>query len=252
MTSVGNGLQNICLSAYSHFKNFGNLDTFEIIAEGDDGLVRSKSVNDKVLKNLNFSFSSSLKGNSPGDVDFLRCRWMRGSCFLNVGRVIKNIFWVKPKSDVGPDILLQLIKCMAMSLHAVSPGHPILYEVVNRINRATFDTILSQKTLNHHFDWYKTKDFDFDPNQSIGRISCNTMMRGPIADGAAGFPPIPVCVQLELERRLRDDSQPFYIGDLLDAYDDISDMKKTSVWHNDDRINNSSEIDALLKILNKK
>lgn len=249
MTSVGNGIQNICLSAYCHFKNFGNLDTFEIIAEGDDGLVRGKSVNNEVLDNLGFSFSSSLKGTLPGDVDFLRCRWMLGCCFLNVGRVLKNIFWVKPKSDVGPNVLLQLLKCMALSLHATSPGHPILYEVVNRIMRATLKVVVNQKTIMHHFGWYKVKNIDFDANLKLDRVCCKEVMRGPLARGAAGFPPIPICVQLELERRLRDDNLPFYIGDLLDSYEDISDMKKTQIWGANHDISLSPEMNAVVNLM---
>ena len=207
MTSVGNGLQNICLSAYSHYKNFGDLSTFQIIAEGDDGLIREKTVNMNTLVDLDFSFSSSLTGSSPGDVDFLRCRWVRDCCLVNVGRAMKNVFWVKPKTQVGPAILLQLLKCMAMSLNAVSPGHPILYEVVNRIGRATVDVVLTHSTLVHHFNWYKMKDFKLDVGCPTNQV-CNENLRGLVATGAKGFPPISIPVQLELERRLRDDSQP--------------------------------------------
>lgn len=248
MTSVGNGLQNICLSAYSHYKNFGSLNGFEIIAEGDDGLIRNKTVNMTVLDNLGFSFSSALQGTSPGDVDFLRCRWMYGLCFLNVGRVVKNVFWVKPKSQVGPNVLLQLLKCMAMSLDAVSTGHPILFEIVNRIGRATSKIVVSNKTLVHNMDWFKMKNTVFK-NYCPTNVKCNELMRKPMAQGAAGFPPIPICVQLELERRLRDDKVPFYIGDLLDSYEDISDMKSTSVWSNASKRKISDEISQLLTLL---
>jgi len=248
MTSAGNGLQNVCLSAYSHYKNFGDLKTFQIIAEGDDGLIREKTVNMETLTKLDFSFSSSLTGNSPGEVDFLRCRWVRGCCLVNVGRAMKNVFWVKPKTQVGSATLLQLLKCMAMSLNAVSPGHPILYEVVNRIGRATIDVVLSNKTLIHHFNWYKMKDFKLEVGCPTNQV-CNEHLRGLVATGAKGFPPISIPVQLELERRLRDDSKPIYIGDLLDDYDDISDMKLTQVWASNNDLETSEEIRSLLKIL---
>lgn len=250
-TSAGNGIVNVCLNAFSCYKRYGFLpDYFNMIAEGDDGLISPKLVDISVINNLGFKFSSELTGFVSGDVDFLRRRWMMNTCFLNIGRSLKSMFWVKSQVVIGFDKQRAILRAMGMSLHYMSPGHPVLFEVVNRIGRLTSDISVAFKGIERYFDAYKLPhDFNiFDFGSYPRDVACNEMMRPFIADGAKGFPSIPISIQLELEKRIRCD-RVVNIGSLLDDYDDIIAADLAYQWLSPDGEIISTEMSQVLTIL---
>jgi hypothetical protein len=251
VTSFGNGIVNVCLMAFCAFKNGADMSRFTMIAEGDDGLSDPTYVNVPLLKQLGFKFSSELLGFLPGDVDFLRRRWMGGLCYLNVGRVLKNIFWVLTTENLSFRKQMAILRCKGLSLHYSSPGHPILYEIVNRIERLTRG-FYSFKGIQKWVSNYNHFGVDVDENTSYPRsVGVNEQMRLAIAEGAMGFPPIPYVVQLELERRIRDDEY-IYIGSLLDEYDDIMGAKLCEQWKSNEELEFSSEMLQALDIIGVK
>jgi hypothetical protein len=219
-TSMGNGLINYLLAKYNHLEN-GSKTQFRMIAEGDDGIVEPQSVNIIRSKELGFKFSSELCGSIAGDVDFLRCRWMDGVKYLNVGRSIKMIWTLKNKTLSRRDIKT-IQRCAAYSMHLSSPGHPVLGALVVRIGRETSGcNSLSRTALG-----FVRKQWNFDerclsikdfPKEFV----VNESMRGPLAVGAAGFPPISIRDQLILEKALLEEPVP-ELASLLTNYEEFN------------------------------
>jgi len=211
-TSFGNGVANITNVAYCAEKLGLPL---EVIAEGDDGLVPRDSITPELLGKVGMKFSSSVSGTQPGDCDFLRTLWAEGETYLNIGRAL-SIFWVKKGSRLKQSKQKWLLRQAALSLHHRSPGHPILSSVVERIGRETAGHN-DFKGSKFYLDPWKTPPKDTVFPRSI---EVKEHMRGRIAAGTTGFPPIPISAQLSLEDRISNDND-IYIGSILDDYDDI-------------------------------
>jgi len=109
------------------------------------------------------------------------------------------------------------LRAAAYSLHALSPGHPVLFEVVNRIFRFTSGANEFRNWRSYLNHWHH--DLEAPPKQRMV-VEVDETMREVVASGAIGFPPISIGLQLELERRLRED-RDFYIGNLLNEYGDV-------------------------------
>lgn len=218
-TSTGNGIINVCIAAFvAHKKNL----PLEIIAEGDDGVIPIELNDPGIVSQLGFKLSSDLYGTIPGDNDFLRSRWVDGKRFLSIGRCM-NFFWVKKGANLRVGKQKFLLKCMAYSLHHLSPGHPVLYSMVNRILR-NCHRAQEFKGYTKYLNMWKNCDYK-TPFAFPVKVDCT--MREIIAKGGNGFPPISVAEQLELERRLNFD-QEFYIGRMLDDYDDVKNNTESS------------------------
>lgn len=251
-TSAGNGIVNVCLNAFSCYKKFGYIpDNFKMIAEGDDGLIDPSLISIDVINQLGFKFSSELEGTHSGDVDFLRRRWMMDTCFINIGRALKSAFWVKSQSVLSKKKQMGILRAMALSLHIMSPGHPVLFEVVNRIGKLTRGYSTPFKGIEKYFDHrFSATSNIFDFSKFPKTVECNEFMRSYIVDGAKGFPPIPMGIQLEIERRIKNDPI-IYIGTLLDDYDDILGAKKAQQWKDDRAYPLSVELLEVLDILSR-
>lgn len=224
-TSFANGVVNVCLAAYVSHVNGVPLS---IIAEGDDGIVPSEGLDSGLTARLGFKLSSEMSGTRPGDNDFLRSRWMDGKRYLNVGRVIAGCFWVKQGARLRIGKQKFILRCMAMSIWNMSPGHPVLWAYCARVFALTNgckDFKGSHRYLNF---WGIGKEESYRPIKDL--IQVDEKMRANVASGGNGFPGITIEEQLWLEERLLDLSDPdVYLGRLLDDYDDIRNNKGAAV-----------------------
>jgi hypothetical protein len=218
-TSNGNGTGNVTAMAFAAHK-LGNEPI--VIAEGDDGVIPADHIDYSVLEKLGLEFSSKVEGVKPGDCDFLSNRWIEGRRYLNVGKCMR-VFWVRTDGTLKSSKCKYLLRCSGASLHHLSPGHPILFEIVNRIGRMTAG--MSQfKSCDRFIDSWKSEKVSKYPIN----ITVDEEMRQEVANGSADFPGIPIAVQLVLEERLRDDNSEFYLGTLLNDYVAIQNMQDSS------------------------
>lgn len=219
-TSTGNGIVNICLAAFAAYKR--GVSVPSIIAEGDDGVVPLYQADESLYNRLGFKFSSEVRGTRPGDCDFLRSRWINGYRLLSVGRSL-SMFWVKGGAHLRKSKQMFLLRCIGNSLHHLSPGHPVLWAIVKVIGEATAG--VSDFAGSHHYlDKWKghhiLKDSNYPRDPQVVEE-----LRVEVATGAIGFPPISINEQLCLEERILKDHGSFYLGRLLDGYDDVSNNK---------------------------
>lgn len=215
-TSFGNGVVNVCLMAFCAKMGGHDLSKFRMLAEGDDGLAPAEYPNVELLTRLGFKFSTSVSGGNPGDCDFLRSRWIGNKRYLSVGRCMSSV-WVKRASGLRRTKQLYLLRCIGNSLYHLSPGHPVITAIVNRIMK---DTASMQKFKGYRRYLDTWKSLELYDRPAPKHIIVDETMRGPIAAGAIGFPPIPISAQLELERRIESDPV-IYVGCLLNGYDDF-------------------------------
>lgn len=244
-TSCGNGIVNFCIAAFCAFKKGLDINQIMALFEGDDGLIDRDIPDVTLINKIGFDFSSSLMGLYVGDTDFLRRRWMNGKAFLNIGRSL-SVFWVKNKANLRLEKQKFILRCMGCSLHYMSPGHPVLFAIVNRIGRETtgvkkFDNWFL------HIDMYKWPDFDVDNYPQ--NVLCDESMRDEVAMGAEGFPPIPTSTQIELERIFMFDEH-MNIGDRLNHYEDVLCYVSSLIGNSDQRSIYSESMIELLRILN--
>ncbi len=235
-TSFGNGLVNVCVMAYSHYSIHGDLSGFSMVAEGDDGLIPTPSLNEGIIKDLGFEFSQNNSGFQPGDVDFLSSRWVDGKRLPNIGKVLSSLFWVKKAANLKKSKQLYLLRCMAGSAYHLFPNHPIITEAINRIGRLT-SGISHFKGAEHYLDKWK---FPLLQSKFPKDISVDETLRPYVAEGAHGFPRIPYSAQLELERVLREEPI-MYIGQLLNDYEYVTDSVESILATDDSVLRESNE-----------
>lgn len=212
-TAFSNGTSNVSLNAYCAYRKGHDMSLFNMIAEGDDGIVSPDVPDVGIMSSLGFKFSSELVGTQPGDVDFLRCRFVAGHKLLNVGRALTN-FWVKTQTTLGTRKQMAILRCMGYSLYYQSPGHPILTAIVNKIGKKTASYTKAFKSFMLFSDG---KEF---PTSYPRNVSVDPLLRMLVAEGACGFPPISVAAQLSIEDSI-ERCDDMYIGHLLDDYDDV-------------------------------
>lgn len=223
-TSFGNGIVNVCLSWYGAKQKGYSMVEFmhNMLAEGDDGLIKADMMDVDLTKSLGFDLSSELRGSMPGDTDFLQKRYVGDRVFVNIGRSFK-VLWVNG-CRFRKSKQLYLLKCACMSLHNLCPKHPILFELINRVGRlATGVTWFkgADKIIKAWGNDYQVPDIRSYP-RDITEKDISDDDRRLVAEGAAGFPPISVAEQLALEKRIREDDV-MYLGTLLNDYDSIKD-----------------------------
>lgn len=261
-TSWMNGFINYLVSAYSYLKSNPDdedLINFQLVAEGDDGLRKPTAKDEEVAKDLGFSFSASVNGTQNGDVDFLKMRWINGFKLLNVPKYFK-LAWVMPGKYLKRSRCLQILRCSALSLHYMSPGHPILWALVKRIDLETRGIRVSRKMtklIKSYKDMYHfSEDFDIIEeinNKPFPEVSVNKEARKYVALGALEFKPISVSCQIALEEQFLDRKNDiFELFDLFKGYDEI-DVFQDQEYKPNPTVNLneiSGEMSELYKILN--
>ncbi len=213
-TSFGNGFINLAINQFLSYKYDGKAS--KIIVEGDDGIIPSKIINNEIINKLNFEFSDSVSGCYPGDTDFLRKRYLDGKQFLNVGRVM-SCMWVKENVNLKLGKRMFILRCIGCSLHYQSPGHPILFALVNRIGRMTHNYKTPFNNFIKYLDYSK---IPYIKERYPLNVTCDESMRHHVATGAVGFPPIPIPIQLTLEKIIMEEQTIDLFG-LLDNYPEI-------------------------------
>lgn len=221
-TSFGNGIVNVCIMAYcAHLKGI-DPNNMRMLAEGDDGIVPRAVPDPDIIRALGFGFSTSLQGNQPGDCDFLRSRWIDGKRYLNVGRCF-SAFWIKRAANLKPNKQKFLQRCIANSLHHLSPGHPVIAAIVDRLLRETKGATRF-KGYKKYLETWGAKDY----REITGyKYHVDETMRKEIARGAGEFPPLPESAQLVLEDRILNDPV-IYVGNLLDQFEDFRTYKRSA------------------------
>lgn len=245
-TSWMNGLQNVLLSAYCYSKEHPedvDLINFDMVAEGDDGIRAPGKRDVEIVANLGFSFSVAVEGSMPGDVDFLRVRWLNGKRYLSVGRALK-IAWVTTNKYISLQKAKSIQRCSALSLHYMSPGHPILWAISKRIAKETAGHNYF-KGLEHFINSYSSS-MSLDQIRMTGSnfgdfCICDESMRAAVAEGTTGFPPIPIAVQLALEDTILNGDLGVNIMSFLEDYDDV----KGYLWGKEWIYNHHEEVKEL-------
>lgn len=219
-TSAFNGVANISFALYES-KRLGL--ELKILAEGDDGLVPKGAVTVEGMANLGIKFSTEVSGERPGDVDFLRSLWENGKRFLDIGRCL-GILWVKKGAKLSRGKQLFLLRMSALSLYHLSPGHPVLTSLINRIERVTRHAREFRGALQYIDTWKGNvlKEKSFPRN-----IPVDDTMRERISMGAIGFPPITISVQHELERMFEFDDV-FYTARVFDTSEVVAQRVKVT------------------------
>jgi hypothetical protein len=234
-TSWMNGLQNVLLSAYCYKHEHPedvDLINFQMVAEGDDGLRAPCKMDVELTERLGFGFSQAVNGTQPGDVDFLRVRWLGGKRYLNIARCLK-IAWVL-KGPISQNQAKAIQRCAALSLHHISPGHPILWAICKRICRETAGVSLTKAVIKHlNSEWNeKNKDLILENfSKDLDHLFVpDETMRAAIALGTTGFPPISIDNQIALEHSIVNGSSIIEIGEIFREYDDIVPYLHSDEW----------------------
>lgn len=230
-TSFGNGIINVCAMRYCALKK--GLPFYKMLAEGDDGLLPTKIPDEAILASLGFKFSSEQRGTQDGDCDFLRKRVVDGKYYLPIGKVLTSILFVKKGHILKKSKQMNILRCMAHSVYHQSPGHPVLTAMVNRIWEETraYVSPVRGEWLKSHFNEYVDVDIS-DPG--LKRVEVDESMRSVVAEGGHGFPPMPVAIQIELERRFEKD-ETFFVGHLLDDDDDFASCVTSTILDSPNR-----------------
>lgn len=238
-TSAFNGVDMLSLVFYEHVLTYNYLSRSELLVdkiefkrivydkfyglyakvEGDDGLVRPGAITSENMAKCGIAFSSALVGTRPGDVDFLRSRWMDGKRYVNIGRALGAI-WLKGANHLSFGKQEFLRRMVALSMYWLQPGHPVLTGWINRTERETRRFNNFKNSRKYLTEWkfdegIVSKSFPVD-------IKVDESMRANVAMGAAGFPPISISNQIELERMFEQDDV-FYVARLFDHYEDVTD-----------------------------
>jgi hypothetical protein len=256
-TSFMNGWLNFLVGAFIFLKeNPGkNLSDFDMLAEGDDGLRKPNKDDIKEAQNLGFKFSTSVKGNNEGDVDFLKMRWVEGEKLLNIARALK-VCWVLPNREINKNESLQLLRCSGLSLHYMSPGHPILYEIVNKIGKETAGKTIkrsildsSLNPLNRYNNFLEgiSKEQIIEDLKHFPIVNCKENLRSYVSEGALEFPSISLSSQFALEEQIRNSESNMLIDlcGLLDDYEIIKSYEKQTFQQVEYKNFNNEIIDFL-------
>jgi hypothetical protein len=253
-TSFGNGVVNVCVQAYVKWIKIGEpdvehpsfswakfMDEFEMLAEGDDGLMPLSLLNKELVNSLGFDFSTAQTGVMPGDTDFLGSRWVDGKRYLNVAKVLTRMFWVKNGTKLKKSKQLYILRCMAASVYHLSPGHPVLTAAVNRIGKLT-SGISAFKGARAYLDRWK---FPVLGSSFPHDVPVDESMRGVVSESAEGFTPICPIAQRELERRLTED-EFLYVGSYFQGDENV-DSCVGELTMTDEFVDRSSGFNALLE-----
>lgn len=222
-TSFGNGLLNVCVMRFCAYKK--GVPFVRMLAEGDDGLVPASVPDVNIINRLGLSFSQVVTGTQDGDCDFLRKRVVGTNSYLSIGKVLCSLLLVKKGHNMKPCRYKSIMRCMAHSVYHTSPGHPVIQALVNRIWKETHGLIPSKNIMEHFRDKHQAVNIT-DPGLKFFPI--NEEMRACVAEGAAGFFPVPIPIQLELERRFSEEDV-FYIGSLLEGDEDLANCQRGTI-----------------------
>lgn len=221
-TSFMNGVVNLFLNLYCLSKKDPNFELSQVrmVVEGDDGLKTKVGNEEEILSKLNFSFSEAVEGKMAGDVDFLRTRWFDNFTLLNIARCLK-FFWVISNMRLNRKKALAILRCAALSLHHLSPNHPVLCPIIDVIGKYTAGFNKFKGMDKYVKELERKLGFIPDISKPFPEMKVNDEMRLYVAMGAVGFPPIPISVQLQLENQIKNGNWILQLCGVLNEYPEI-------------------------------
>jgi hypothetical protein len=231
-TSFGNGNLSYAIMKYCGLKNGYDLEHECALFEGDDGIVPQYIPDLETIKRLGFQFSVAIRGNKPGDCDFLSSRFMAGRRYLNIAKYIRTFLWVKTGGkELKLSKLMYIWRCMGASLYYLSPGHPVLTALVNFIGQVTAGAH-KFKGYEKFIDKYKFQNYN---SEYPREVVVDESMRAIVEMGSQDFIPISYADQLLLEENISKGN--FHFGDVFAK--DASFMECVSAYAdcNSDRTN---------------
>lgn len=250
-TSTFNCLVNYLINAYSAKSKGLDHTNLHLLVEGDDGLTKPEQMDVDLINSIGFEFSANTAGSKPGDVDFLRKRWAHEGTMVSIGRTLKNLFWVNSKQKLSLSKQKAILRAKALSYNCVSPGHPVISSAINFILEFTaghnaFKGI--DLHLNNNLNYVFLQGFNTsDLGKKASEYYVNERLRGMVADGAHGFPPLPMPAQLVLERQFL--KGKFYVSSLLNDYDEIIQANINKEWTTEQLRETSKEIAECIKVV---
>lgn len=250
LTALGNLLVNVVIILLGHWKryrsNYASLEHWwldgsrlRFLAEGDDAIIPMDVWSD-VAKGLRMKYSMAYVSNGPGGADFLKRVWLpmrdaTGAPFglLNVLRALKSLTHVK---NVGTrnNKRMFLLRAKALSLHYLSPGHPIVWAIVQRIGKITAG---SRAYRGVERDLSKLAKFagpvliGRDVEKRFPDVRPTLQMRAALSNSTcAEIPPVSFEEQVIMEQRLSewDGSRPVQLVYALTRYPEYESMVRSS------------------------
>jgi len=220
-TSFGNGVLNFAIMTFCAEKNGVDWSDMKAVFEGDDAVVPANVPDLSIITDLGFKFSLAIEGTKGGDCDFCSARFVKVEeeilRILNIHKYVTSFFYVKTDQALKPSKIKWLWRCMGASLHHLSPGHPILGALVERIGVVTRGCT-QYAAYEAHLDTWKFKGYDSEYPRNF-RI-CHKK-RVAVATGSQDFPPIPISAQLAIEESIRNGVYEF--GTILDGSSSVLD-----------------------------
>lgn len=225
LTSTGNGLINLGLIMWSAHKHGIARHKVRAIVEGDDGIMPSSLADPPLWRELGFEFSSDLRGNKPGDCDFLHRLWTEHGAVVDVLRTTFRSIHVKKSFGLKKSRQLAILRCVGMSMYYQAPGCPVVTAMVNKIGKHTAG-INEFRGIERYLSYTQRKSLEaFGSLSSYPRdVKVNPLLRGIVSEGRVGFPSLLSPIQIYLERLIELSGDSLDIGTMLDDFPDYQDM----------------------------
>jgi hypothetical protein len=220
-------LKRLCVRLFSSkagdFMYLHVMHGVSFTTEGDDCLhnigYNYASAMETLIEELGFVFSSATKSWGP-QASFLSKRYVDDKIYLNVGKSM-GFLAVKTNVVLKHSKNMAILRCMGMSLNDLSPGHPVLASLVNRIERQTRG-YSKFKGIDRYLNPYAgitARGYDSYPRD----ISVDETMRREVELGGTEMPGIPLRIQYQLEHMFDNDSE-MYVGNALDMFEEFRIM----------------------------
>lgn len=197
------------------------------VFEGDDAVVPSSILDPETISGLGFKFSMEEKSDLGSQrLDFLRvAHHSGGKRVINVLRSIRS-FQTDTRSPLKISKLKWLLRAAAWSAWLSSPGHPILWVLIKRIEQQTRGA--SQfRGWRKFFSTNPERLVHGDPPDRFPRVYCDTELRYRLAESVnPQIPLIPIPVQLALEKVIDGwvIGEAIEVGNVFNDYPEFNDM----------------------------
>jgi hypothetical protein len=194
------------------------------IVEGDDGIMPQHIADPSIWSELGFELSSELRGNKPGDCDFLHRLWTEHGAVVDIYRTCFRMLHVKKSASLSRRKQLAILRCCGLSMYHLAPGCPVVTAMVNLIGKYTAG-INEFTGIERYLGYQARKSLEFYGSLSRypRHVDVNELLRPVVSEGREGFPPILSALQIYLERLIHESSGEIDIGEIFSAFPDFHD-----------------------------